>query len=383
MTKRDYYDVLGVQKGASKSEIKKSYRKLAMKYHPDKNKEKNASEKFKEVSEAYAVLSDDKKKSQYDQYGHAGFDRMYSQEDIFRGANFRDFEDIFGNMGGGGRGRSPFENLFGSFFGSGFGGSGRNREFGADLEFETEISLEDAAKGVKKEVSVYRTVVCSHCKGARAEPGSKTTTCTTCRGSGQVQQARRLGPMAFHTVTTCPKCHGEGNMIDKPCKECAGSGRTREKEHIKVNIPSGIERGMRIRLEGLGEYGRDGSGDLYISVYVKPHKYFERAGDDLLLEVPIPFTTATLGDKIEVPTLFGRAKLSIPAGTQSHTIFKLNGEGMPNVRSRRKGDQMVRVIVDVPKKLTKKQKEILKNFAKESGEDKKGFFDKMFRSFLL
>jgi len=383
MTKRDYYDVLGIQKDASKSDIKKAYRKLAMKYHPDKNKESDASDKFKEVSEAYAVLSDDGKRQQYDQYGHAGFDRMYSQEDIFRGANFRDFQDIFGNMGSGGRGRSPFEDLFGSFFGSGFGQGGRSRDFGADLEFETEISLEEAAQGVKKDVSVYRTAVCKRCKGARAEPGSKTTTCDTCRGSGQVQQARRMGPMAFHTITTCPKCHGEGNIIDKPCKDCAGSGRVREKEHIKVNIPPGIESGMRIRLEGLGEYGKDGSGDLYVSVYVKPHKYFQRAGDDLLLEVPIPFTTAALGDKIEVPTLFGKAKLTIPSGTQSHTIFKLNGEGLPNVRTRRNGDELVRVVVEVPKDLSSKQKELLKEFAKESGHDKPGFWDKMFRSFLL
>jgi molecular chaperone DnaJ len=381
MAKRDYYDILGVAKTASKSDIKKSYRKLAMKYHPDKNKESGASEKFKEVSEAYAVLSDDKKRSQYDQFGHAGFDRMYSQEDIFRGANFRDFEDLF--RGFGARGRSPFEDLFGSFFGSGFGGRGRGGEYGSDLEFETEISLEDAAQGLKKEIAIHRTVVCSRCKGSRAEPGSKTTTCSTCRGSGQVQQARRMGPMAFHTVTTCPECHGEGSKVDKPCKDCAGQGRTREKEHINVGIPAGIESGMRIRLDGMGEYGRDGSGDLFVSVYIKPHKFFKRADDDLFLEVPIPFTSAALGDKIEVPTLFGEAKLTIPAGTQSHTIFRLKGEGITNLRTKAKGDQMVRVTVQVPQKLNKKQKELLKEFAKESGEDKKGFWDKMFRGFFF
>lgn len=380
-TKRDYYDILGVPKSASKGDIKKGYRKLAMKYHPDRNKEKDAAERFKEVSEAYAVLSDDKKRSQYDQFGHEGFDRMYSQEDIFRSAHFEDFADIFGNFGS--RGRSPFEDLFGSFFGSGFGRGGRRREFGADLEFETEISLEDAAKGIKKDVSVYRTVVCSRCKGNRAEPGSKTTTCSQCRGSGQVQQARRMGPMAFHTITTCPKCHGEGTKIDKPCKDCAGSGRIREKEHIKVNIPAGIESGMRIRLEGLGEYGRDGPGDLYVHVYVKPHKYFKRDGENLWLDVPISFSTAALGDKIDVPSLFGKAKLTIPAGTQSHTIFKLKGEGLKNMRMGGKGDEMVRVIVKVPEKLTKKQKDLLKGLAKESGDEEKGFWDKMFRTFLL
>jgi len=375
--KRDYYEILGVPKDAGKDEIKKAYRKLALDYHPDRNKEKGATEKFKEISEAYAVLSDDQKRTQYNQYGHSGFDKMYSQEDIFRSAHFEDFDDMFRNSG---FGRNPFEDIFGSFFGSGFGRGGRRREFGADLETEMEIPLEDAAKGVKKEISLYRMTVCTHCRGSRAEPGSRSSVCDTCRGSGQVQQGRRAGPMTFYSVTTCPKCKGEGQIIEKPCKECGGSGRTREKEHIKVNIPPGIESGMRIRLEGLGEYGRDGPGDLYVSVYVTKHKYLERKGDDLWLDVPISFSLAALGGKIEVPTLFGRAKLEIPQGTQPHTVIRLKEEGMPDLRNGRKGDEMVRVLVEVPKELTKKQKELLEEFAKESGDDKKkGFWENMFR----
>jgi len=378
-TKRDYYEILGIQKGASKDEIKKAYRKQAFEYHPDRNKSHDATEKFKEISEAYAVLSDDQKRSQYDQYGHAGFDRMYSTEDIFRSANFDDFEDIFG-----GSGRNPFGDIFGSFFGTGSGRGSRRREFGADLETEVEVSLEDAAKGLKKEIAIYRTTVCSRCKGSRAEPGSKSATCDQCRGSGQVQQGRRLGPMQFFTVTTCPKCRGEGTVLEKPCKECAGSGRVRDKEHIKVNIPGGIENGMRIRLEGLGEYGRDGPGDLYVSVYVQKHKFFERKGDELWMEIPIPFSLAALGGKIEVPTLLGNVKLNIPPGTQPSTVFKLKEEGMPNIRTGRKGDEMVRVTVEVPKKMGKKQKELIEEFAKESGDDKKkGFWENMFGLFLF
>jgi len=374
-TKRDYYEILGVPKGAGKDEIKKAYRKLAFEYHPDRNKSADAGEKFKEVSEAYAVLSDDAKRSQYDQYGHAGFDRMYTQEDIFRSANFDDFEDMFKEFGFG----SPFANMFGSFFGGGFGRGGRRRDFGADLETELEVSLEEAAKGLKREISIYRTDVCPRCNGSRAEPGSSASACDQCRGAGQVQHGRRAGPMTFYTVTTCPKCKGEGTLLEKPCRDCGGSGRVREKEHIKVSIPAGIESGMRIRLEGLGEYGRDGPGDLYVQVYVKPHKFFERRGGELWLEAPIPFSVAALGGRIDVPTLFGTVKLHIPPGTQPQTVFRLKGEGLPDMRTGRKGDEMVRVTVEVPKKLTPKQKGLIEELAKESGDGKKKGFWELFK----
>jgi molecular chaperone DnaJ len=377
--KRDYYEILGVPRNASKDDIKKAYRKLAFELHPDRNKSADAAAKFKEMSEAYAVLSDDNKRSQYDQYGHAGFDRMYTNEDIFRGADFSDFgdmEDILRNFGFGGSspfGNSPFSSVFG-------GRRGRRREFGSDLEAELSISLEDAANGAKEEVEMYRTKECGRCEGSGAEPGSKASTCDQCRGSGQVQQGRRMGGMSFFTVTTCPKCRGEGTIIGNPCKDCAGSGRVREKEHIKVTIPAGIENGMRIRLEGLGEYGRDGPGDLYVLVRVKPHKFLRRNGDELWLDAPVSFSMATLGGKMDVPMLSGHVKLSIPPGTQPGTVFRLKGEGMPDIRSGRKGDGMVRISVEVPKKLTPKQKELLEQFAKESGESKKkGFWENVFK----
>ncbi len=370
--KRDYYEVLGVPKGASEDQIKQAYRKLALEFHPDRNKAPEATEKFKEISEAYAVLSDQNKRAQYDQYGHAGFDQMYSQEDIFRTADFSDFQDMFESFGFGG---GPFGSIFGSAFGGGARGKrggGRRREYGADLGANLEISLEEAAKGAKKEIDYRHTKACKKCGGSGAESGSGRKTCSSCGGSGQVQQSRRMGPMQFYTVTTCPRCHGEGAVIEKPCKVCNGSGRTSEYEHINVNIPAGIQSGMKLRLEDLGEYGRDGPGDLFVTIYVKKHARFERQGDDLWLEIPLSFTRAALGGDIKVPTLFGEDKLHIPAGTQSHTVFRLRGEGMPKLNRGGKGDLMVRVILEVPKKLSGKQKELLQQFDNEG--EKKGLF---------
>ncbi|MBU0532861.1 molecular chaperone DnaJ [Candidatus Micrarchaeota archaeon] len=364
MTK-DYYEILGIQKNASKDEIKKAYRKLALKYHPDRNSEPDAAEKFKEISEAYAVLSDDKKRVQYDQYGHAGFDQMYTTEDIFRNADFGDFQDIFREFGMGG----PFGNIFGQMFRGGYGRP--MKEYGADLEMEIEIDLEEAAKGVKREVTYHRSKACSRCRGSGNEPGTEIKKCDGCNGRGQVQQARRAGPMAFYTVTTCGKCKGEGSIAENPCKNCAGSGKISSNEHIKVDIPAGIHSGMRLHLSGLGEYGKDGPGDLYVRVYTRPHKKFERDGNDLWIDVPISFPKAALGGDITVPTLFGEAKLYIPDGTQSHTVFRLKGEGMTHMKGRGKGDEMVRVIINVPKKLSGKQKKLLKEFEGEKNE--KGF----------
>jgi molecular chaperone DnaJ len=370
MTKRDYYEILGVPKGAGKSEIKKAYRKLALKYHPDRSKEPDASEKFKEVSEAYAVLSDDKKRTQYDQYGHAGFDQMYTQEDIFRNADFRDFQDVFRGFG---FGASPFESMFGSMFGDMFRGGyrGRARDIGADLEVEIDIDLKEAAKSVKKDLTYHRSKACSRCEGSGHEPGTKVKQCDGCGGKGQVQQARRAGPMAFYTITTCGRCRGEGMIAEKPCKSCGGSGKASSNEHIKVDIPAGIHHGMRLHLGGLGEYGKDGPGDLYVRVFIKPHERFKRDGDDLWMDMPVSFPKAAIGGDITVPTLFGKAKLHIPSGTQSHTVFRLRDEGMPRLKGRGKGDEMVRVIIEVPKKLTKKQKQLLKEF--EGEKPKKGF----------
>ena len=360
--KKDYYEILGISKNASADEMKSAYRKLALKYHPDRNKDKGAEDKFKEISEAYAVLSDSQKRQKYDQYGHAGFDQMYSQEDIFRGANFHDFEDIFG-------GNSPFDSIFGQMFGGMFGGAGgrgrRKGEFGADLQTEIEITLEEAARGVKQDLKFNHSVSCNHCDGSGAEPGSSRHECRLCGGRGQVQQARKAGPMSFYTVTTCPNCRGEGSAVEKPCRDCAGTGRISKNEHLKVDIPAGVHDGMKLRLENLGEYGRDGNGDLYVFVGIKSHEIFERDGDDIICNASVSFSQATLGCKVEVPTVRNKIRLDIPAGTQPGTMFRLNEEGMPHLNERGKGDQLVRVKVIIPKKLTQKQKRLLEEFDSE------------------
>lgn len=376
-TKRDYYEILGIHKSASVDDIKKAYRKLAFEYHPDKNKGPNAEEKFKEISEAYAVLSDGQKRATYDQYGHEGFDQRYSQEDIFKGAHFEDIEDLFQQFGF----SDPFGGgTFSQFFGGGFGkrSRGKKADYGSDLEIGTEITLEEVAKGVKKRVEITHSRFCRKCDGSGADESSSVRKCEQCNGSGQTQQMRTMGPMRFYTVVTCNKCKGHGGVIEKPCTECKGSGKVREREKINVDIPKGIQNGMQIRLENMGEQGRDNAGDLYITVYVKKHDKFEREKDNLYIEIPITFAQAALGDTAEVPTLFGKAKLHIPAGTQSHTIFRLKGEGLPNINTERMGDEFVRVIVSVPDKLTSKQKELLKEFygvEKENKDGKKkGFF---------
>ncbi len=368
MTKRDYYEILGMKKDASKAEIKKAYRKLAMKYHPDKNKDAGAEEKFKEISEAYAVLSDEQKREEYNAYGHAGFDNMYSQEDIFRGANFQGFEDLFRSMGFGGG--DPFD-IFSAMFG---GGMGRRVNVGHDLQTEMEITLEEAAKGTKKKLSYWRNAPCPRCGGTGGEPGSKLNTCNQCGGQGRVKQMRRMGPMAFATITACPQCRGVGQSYEKNCGECNGSGKKRLSQDLDLEIPEGVKDGMRLRLGGYGEYEKDGAGNLYVYIGVKEHKIFQRYEDDLHITAPITFGQAAMGDKIEVPTLFGKTELKIPSGTASHAEFRINGEGMPIFNNGGKGDLIVKTVVDIPKRLNKKQKELLKEFEKEY-KKKKGFFD--------
>jgi len=373
-TKRDYYEILGVKKSASKDEIKDAYRTLALKYHPDRNKEAGAEDKFKEISEAYAVLSDEEKRQTYDQYGHAGFDQRYSQEDIFRNANF---EDIFREFGFsfGGAGGSPFEDLFSQAF---FGSSGRGRRGGrgADLRYDLHITLDEAAKGASKEISFRRNRRCEHCLGKGAEPGSKISACPKCGGRGQVQSNRRLGPFgSFTSITACPSCAGNGSKPDKLCNMCNGSGSQLANEKFSVDIPAGVDTGSQLRLQGLGERGPSTSGDLYVFVNVAEHPIFKRDGDDIHIDTPIGFAQSALGAEIEVPTLSGKAKLKIPAGTQTHTIFRMKGEGMPRVHGGRKGDQFVRVIVRTPTNLSEKQK---KSLGELGDSPKKGFVDRMF-----
>jgi len=372
-TKKDYYDILGVSRSASKDAIKDAYRTLAMKYHPDKNKDAGAEERFKEISEAYAVLSDDEKRSTYDQYGHAGFDQRYSQEDIFRSANFDDLFREFG-FSFGGRGGSPLEDmLFSSFF----GGSPRRSGRGADLRYDLQITLEEAAKGVEKEINYKHNKRCEHCNGSGAEPGSKVSACSACKGRGQIQSVKRMGAFgSFTSITTCPSCAGNGEKPEKECKECHGLGSQITNEKISVDIPAGVDTGSQLRLQGLGERGPSSSGDLYVFVHVKEHALFKRDEDDIYIETPISFSQAALGAEIDVPTLSGKAKLKIPAGTQTHTIFRMKGEGMPRVHGRGKGDQLVRVIIRTPTNLSEKQKKHLSDLG---DTPKKGMFEGMFR----
>ena len=378
MAKEDYYELLGVEKGASDEELKKAYRKKAVQYHPDKNPgDKSAEEMFKKVSEAYEILKDPQKRAAYDCYGHAAFagpggggggapggfggGGMHDPFDIFR--------EVFGQGGGGG---GIFEEMFG---GGSRNDGGRD---GSDLRYDLEISLEEAARGLEKEVSFRKLVACERCNGSGAEPGSKRTTCPTCRGAGQI---RRSGGIIVFTQT-CPTCGGAGTRVEKTCTACHGEGRVPKTTKINVRIPPGVGTGSRLRSAGNGEAGLAGGqpGDLYIVISVKEHELFERHGDDLFCEIPIKFTLATLGGTIEVPTLSGKASLKIPPATQSGTTFRVRGKGMPQLRSGSAGDQLVRVHVEVPTSLTGEQRRALEEFARVCGDAEhptsKSWFDK-------
>ncbi len=361
--KRDYYEVLEVKKDATKQGIKKAYRKLALKYHPDRNKSPEAEEKFKEISEAYAVLSDDEKRSQYDKFGHEGISGRYNWEDIYRST---DFDSIFRDLGFGG---------FGSIFETFFGGRNRPRngpQKGADLRSDLEITLEEAAFGIEKEVEVPGFDTCTICNGSGKKPGTEQEKCSVCKGTGEMRYAKNFGGMYFTQVQPCSECNGRGFPAKNLCKRCYGTGATQSIHKIKLKIPAGFEDGYSLRLAGEGKPGIKGGprGDLYVVVHVKPHKTFERRGDDVLYEAKIDFPQATLGTKLNVPTLNGEARLKIPAGTQSGTIFRLKGKGIQHLHGWGKGDQFVNVVVQTPTKLTKKQKKLLKELAKEMKEGK-------------
>jgi molecular chaperone DnaJ len=359
-SKRDYYGVLGVSKSASETEIKDAYRKLAMKYHPDRNKSPEAEEKFKEISEAYAVLSDTNKRRQYDVLGHVGFDQRYSPEDIFRGA---DFESIFRDLGF----RFPFgsEDFFSMFFGR--RGFGRRVVKGNDLGYDLEISLTEAAKGAEKKIKVRRIEKCKTCNGTGASPGTSPRTCPKCNGTGQVQDVQRNRFSMFVRVLPCPQCRGKGTIVDSPCKECDGAGLVERERQITVNVPAGIDNGYQLRLRGQGEAPPEEGvpGDLYVNMYVSPHRYFERVGDNLLYNLEIGFPQAALGTRITVPTLTGNTEVKIHRGTRSGDIVKLQGQGMPKLIGHGRGDLLVRIDVSIPKKLTKKQKKLIEELAKE------------------
>ena len=372
--KRDYYEVLGVSRGASEDEIKKAYKKMARKYHPDLNPgDKTAEEKFKEVNEAYEVLSDADKKARYDQYGHAGVDPNFGA----------------GGFGGGFDGSFDFGDLgdiFGSFFGGGLGGGRRTNpnapQRGESIRMSIAISFEEAAFGCEKAVTVERYETCDTCHGNGCAPGTSPEVCPDCHGTGTVQVRRQTPMGVFATSSPCPKCGGKGRIIHQPCKDCRGSGMVRKKKTIQASIPAGIDNGQTISIRGQGNAGKNGgpAGDLLITITVRPHELFRREGTSVLCEAPITFTQAVLGAELEIPTIDGKVKYTLPEGTQSGTTFRLKGKGIPSINGRGRGDQYVTVYIETPKNLNKEQEEALKKFAETMGEsnyeEQKKFFKK-------
>ena len=358
MASKDYYETLGLQKGASDDEIKKSFRKLAIKYHPDKNQGNDEAEaKFKEINEAYQVLSDPQKKAQYDQFGTADFNGGGGY-----GGGFDGFD--FGGMGG-------FGDIFDSIFGGGGGSRRKNGPIhGNDIEYNLNLTFEEAIFGVEKEVSITRSESCEECHGSGAEPGTSATTCPKCNGSGQIRVQRQTQLGNFVSTTTCDKCNGKGKIIEKPCHTCHGKGNARKNRKITVKIPAGVDTGNIMPLRGQGEHGQNGGspGDLYIKIRVSDSKKFKRKGNDIYVDMHISMARAALGTEIKVATVDGDVKYSVPAGTQSETLFRLKGKGVPRVNSSGRGDQYVKVIVDTPKNLSEKEKAALIEFMEATGE---------------
>ena len=378
--KRDYYEVLGVEKSASEGEIKKAYRKLAMKYHPDQNPgDKAAEEKFKEINEAYEVLSDADKKARYDQFGFAGVDPNFGAGGGAYGSGFSGFDGF--DLG----------SIFGDFFGGGAAGSGGQRRSGPtrgqNLGVELEITFEEAAFGCEKEITFGRIEPCSTCGGSGCKAGTQPETCSRCGGRGTIRTQQNFMGMTMQSESPCPTCGGKGKLIKEPCTTCKGKGKVRRNKTMKVQVPAGIDDGQSFRLRGEGNCGSNGGpcGDVLVTVTVKPHAIFERDGANVLCEMPITFTQAALGAEIEVPTLDGKVRYTIPEGTQTGTVFRLRGKGIPMLNSKTRGDQLVTVVVETPTKLTREQKELLKKLDATLDDDgqpkRKGFFEKLRESF--
>ncbi len=365
--KKDYYDILGVKKDATLQDIKKAYRSLALQFHPDRvaeDKKKEAEEKFKEISEAYGVLSDPQKRALYDQYGHQGIDQRYTSEDIYKGA---DFSSVFGEAGLG----DIFGKIFGDqgfdIFGGGFGEQttrGRRQRRGRDIQYEVDITLEEAFAGVKREIKVPRHDTCDECSGSGAQPGSKPKTCPQCKGQGKLIMNNGF----FRMVQTCPACGGEGKVVTEYCPKCGGQGVMRVVRNIEVSIPPGVDNDSQLRIRGEGEAGSAGHGDLYVAIGILPHAVFQRQGADLHMNLPVSFVKAALGAEVNVTTLSGDVSMKIPAGTQSGKVFRLKAKGMPEINGTSHGDQYVRVMIQVPTRMTPEQKKLLEDYARISGE---------------
>ncbi|MFT5732164.1 MAG: molecular chaperone DnaJ [Paracoccaceae bacterium] len=374
--KRDYYEVLGVSKDAAQADIKKAYRKLAMKYHPDQNPDdKDAEAKFKECAEAYDIVSDVEKRQRYDQFGHQAFAQgagggggaggFTNVEDIFSA-----FGDIFGGGGGGGGG-------FGNMFGGGGGRRARGPARGRDLRIVLDLTLEEIDEGVTKTVALKRMEGCEPCSGSGAKPGTGKTNCSTCNGRGQVSRSAGF----FQMASPCPTCRGAGQVIESPCQTCSGSGGVQSRTEIEIQVPPGVEEGVQLRVTAEGDAGPNGAarGDLYCVIREKEHKVFQRSGPDVLTEVPFSFPQLALGDKVEIPTLRGKVEMTVPAGTQSGKVFRLRGQGLPRMEGRGKGDQLLRVFCEIPENITDRQKELLEEFHEIDGETsgKRSFFDRV------
>ena len=366
--KRDYYEVLGVARSASDEELKKAYRRLAVQSHPDRNPgDKQAEERFKELNEAYQVLSDPEKRAQYDRFGHAAFQGPQGGGG-FGGFDFsQGFEDVFSD-------------IFGDFFGTGRGRARSRTRRGDDLRYDLEIEFEEAARGAEKTVKIARLAQCEACNGTRSRGGTGSRTCPNCRGTGQVRTQQGF----FSISTTCGSCRGEGSIISDPCPKCQGQGRVRKQQALSVRIPAGVNNGSRLKLRGEGEAGfaSGPAGDLYVVIHVREHAVFARQDNDVVVEVPVSFPQAALGVEIDVPTLDGKVKLKLQAGTQSGKVFRLKGKGFVDLHGYGRGDELVRIVVETPRRLTARQRELLEEFAKICGEDvthplSKGFVDKI------
>nr|WP_206155233.1 molecular chaperone DnaJ [Caldanaerobacter subterraneus] len=371
------YEILGVDRNASQEEIKKAYRRLAKKYHPDLNPgDKEAEQKFKEINEAYEILSDPQKRAQYDQFGHAAFEQGGFQQGGFGDFGEGGFDFDFGGFG------DIFGDIFSDFFGTGRRKAEKGPKKGADIRYDLTLTFEEAAFGTEKEIEVERFEVCDVCHGTGVKPGSRPETCPVCHGTGEIRQTQNTPFGRIVNIRTCPRCHGEGKIITDPCQKCGGTGRIRKRRKIKVTIPAGIDEGQMLTLRGEGEPGLRGgpNGDLYIVIHVKPHEIFKREGYDVYVKIPISFADAALGGEIKIPTLDGMVSFTIPEGTQTGTKFKLRGKGIPHIGGRGRGDQIVEVYVEVPKRLSEKQKELLREFKRLEGEntaEHKSFFQRM------